>query len=146
MEIYLSGAQADLDGLYNSSELGDAVYRSLFSWAIGQTSDETQSFRKDGGHCGWWGDYLASDKTDEYGSRLWMFLRSKITDTTVQEIEQVAREALQWLITDKVASSVDVLVERDSTDTQRVNLAITIYKGNSSILNLQFKDLWNGVL
>lgn len=141
MEIFLNGEITDLDGLYNQSELADAAYRSLFSWARAKTGDELLNNEK----YGWWADDLSSDN-DRYGSRLWLFLRSKITDDTIQELHDVCIEALDWMIKDKLATSVEVEVTRNDKDHNRLDVLINITQTDLNKLSLQFKDLWNGIL
>lgn len=60
---------------------------------------------------GWWGDSVPVVDGDRRGSRLWLLNRSKETPDVLSRAEEYAREALQWLLTDKVASEIEVSAE-----------------------------------
>lgn len=139
MDMYLNDKPVTLDGLFNESELGDAVYRSLFSWARAQVDDEVD------GHdlYGWWGDCLADTSGDRFGSRLWRFMRVKMSDVVPGQIKQMAEEALDWLINDGIADAVDVTATR--IDKERCDLEIVVKRSQGQTLNLRFEDLWNGI-
>ena len=139
MDLFVNGKAVKLDGLYNESELGDAIYRSLFSWARAQVDDEV-----DGNQLfGWWGDCLAETSQDRYGSRLWRFQRAKMSDVVPGQIKQMADEALKWLITDGIADAVDTEVTR--INKERCDLSIVVHHSQGQTLNLKFEDLWNGI-
>ena len=57
---------------------------------------------------GWWGDAYAAITGDVQGSRLWLLARAKMTAKTPADAAGYAKEALQWLLDDGVARSVDV--------------------------------------
>lgn len=63
---------------------------------------------------GWWGDMFPDVDQDQIGSRLWTLERAKRTTETLRLYEDYSREALQWLIEDGVADSVEVSAEYDS--------------------------------
>ena len=139
MDMYLNDKPVTLDGLFDESELGDAVYRSLFSWARAQVDDEVD------GHdlYGWWGDCLADTSGDRFGSRLWRFMRVKMNDVVPGQIKQMAEESLDWLIDDGIADAVDVTATR--IDKERCDLEIVVKRSQGQTLNLRFEDLWNGI-
>lgn len=60
---------------------------------------------------GWWGDGLSASPGDRIGSRLWLLRRETLSARTIQRAIQYAREALEWLIEDGVASAVEVTAE-----------------------------------
>lgn len=60
---------------------------------------------------GWWGDVDAREEGDSTGSLLWLLHREKQTRQTLTRAEQYAREALQWMLSDRVASHVEVSAE-----------------------------------
>lgn len=63
---------------------------------------------------GWWGDrYLRADG-QQLGSRLWQLRRAKTTRVNVTRAAAWAREALRWLIDDRVAVTVEVTFERSA--------------------------------
>lgn len=81
---------------------------------------------------GWWGD-------ETIGSKLWLRLRSKKSDTLLALVKNDIETALAWLITDGVATSVDV-----TTAWQGNMLAarIVIHRGDGTSLRLNFAWAW----
>ncbi|MDM7928654.1 phage GP46 family protein [Blastomonas fulva] len=73
---------------------------------------------------GWWGDdFPASQgRRGETGSLLWLLARSKITQGTINRAREYTIAALQWLLTDGIASRLDVQVEAQ----ERQRLAIRV--------------------
>jgi phage gp46-like protein len=61
---------------------------------------------------GWWAQTYFNDSAPQYGSRLWTLQGRGITADLLQQVEEVAREALQPLIDERVVSSFDVVVEQ----------------------------------
>ena len=57
---------------------------------------------------GWWGDALAEQEGDQWGSARWVNNRAINTDFYLRREEDADRSALQWLIDDGVCQSVDV--------------------------------------
>lgn len=49
----------------------------------------------------------------------------KVTTNNVNLIQQRVESALQWLLNTKRAKSIDVIVERDTTDPNRINWKVT---------------------
>ncbi len=76
---------------------------------------------------GYWGDVTL-------GSRIWLAFREPLTQQNMVGMQQSAEAALAWMIADKVASSVDVTVERISRSA--VKLAVVVYEGDGV--------LWSG--
>ena len=71
---------------------------------------------------GWWGDTFPEIEDDELGSLLWLLKREKQTQATLERAQVYARQALQWLVDDRIARRVDVLAEYP----QRGLLALTV--------------------
>src|SRR5262245_45831699 len=67
--------------------------------------DEETSLR------GCWTDVF-EEEGDKIGSKLWLLERQKITTEVLRKFRQYCEEALQWLINDKIAQSVEVAVEK----------------------------------
>ena len=121
---------------YIGNPLVRAVLISLFSWRRANADDDVQ----DGDRQGWWADTYNTDG-DLTGSRLWELLRQKVTTQTLRQAEEFGREALQWLIDDGVAQSVDVLVEAGDP-SGRVDMQVTVTKPDRSAVNIRFQDVW----
>lgn len=78
---------------------------------------------------GWWGDTHPDVPEDRIGSRLWLLARAKTTDATLELAKRYILEALQWLIDDGVASSVEAepfYLEDVSQTGPRKTLCVTI--------------------
>lgn len=128
-------AEYDLE---NEDGLASAVIMSIFTWRRANDSDETDGDKK-----GWWGDSFAETENDKIGSRLWLLLRSKITQTTLLKIKEVVSESLQWLIDDGVASNVVVNVIRNTEHSIfTIQMDVQIIRPNGTAENLKFNDLW----
>lgn len=57
---------------------------------------------------GYWGDLFPDVERDRIGSRLWLLERSKETEEVRVTARQYCLEALQWMIEDGIAASIDV--------------------------------------
>ena len=89
---------------------------------------------------GWWGDLFPFVQGDKIGSKLWtLFREGKVNNSTAAQVETLALDALQWLIDDGVASSVEVLAS--TTEDKKINIAVKITKqtGESS----RFDIIWD---
>ncbi len=91
--------------------LRTAILISLFTDA--RAPDDAELPEDSADRRGWWGDDFPSavQGRDDIGSLLWLLARSKITRATVNRAREYARAALAWLITDGIASRLDVQVE-----------------------------------
>ena len=120
-----------------TEDLPRAVLISLFSWRRAKPDDQLPNGLK----FGWWGDTYPDIANDQIGSRLWLLSRAKLTNQTISDCQDYAKEALQWLIDDNVAIGIDVTAERQGTD--RLALGITITRGDRTSTNIRFYNLWN---
>ncbi len=90
---------------------------------------------------GWWGDLFPTVQGDKIGSKIWLLeRRGKVNNATLAEIESFATDALQWLLEDGVASSVEVIASLG--DNNDINLSIKITKNDSS--QNRFLFIWDG--
>ena len=135
-DIFLAGA--DLGG---DDDLTTAVIISLFTWRRARPDDVLPDFIGD--RKGWFGDKLADVDCDQIGSRLWLLAREKITTETIARAREYCVEALQWLVVDKVASRVDVEIERNGMD--RIDIVVTVYRLDGTARDLRFADAWEGL-
>lgn len=88
---------------------------------------------------GWWGDIGDSDGV-QLGSHLWLLWREKITSQTIADAISYCKAALQWMIDDKLAKTVDVTAERNGLDRVYIGIDITKPSGEK----LQYAYLWDG--
>lgn len=136
MILQLSTDVATLSS-FSDNPLARAVVISLFSWRRADDDDEV-----DGDRMGWWGDTYADQDGDLTGSRLWLLLRSKVTDEAVQQAREYAEEALQWMLDDGVASRVIVEAERFAGGRDRIDMKVTVIKPDGSGVSIRFQDVW----
>lgn len=134
MKLFLNGSliQADMQ-----DSLTRAVIISLFSW---RRADDSDDYDHELGKQGWWGDSL---NKDEIGSKLWQLLRSKITSETLLRAQEMADDALQWLVEDGICTDVSVSVELDSNDPNRINLSVILEQEHGKT-SYEIKDILNG--
>lgn len=89
---------------------------------------------------GWWGNQFDSDfPLFEVGSKLWLLNQARLTQDTLNNAVDFARNALQWLVLKNHAKDVKV---SGSLASEGITLAITIDRGNS-IVETKYYDLWN---
>ena len=136
MQLFLNGAQVSAD---MTDSLSRAVVISLFTWQRASQSDEVDNDQR----MGWWGDTFAKNKGDKIGSKLWLLLRQKITEETLNRAQEYAYDALKWLIDDGICSDITVSVERDEDDPNRINLDVQLTTSTSN-LTYKIKDVLNG--
>ncbi len=136
MQLFLNGAQVSAD---MTDSLSRAVVISLFTWQRASQSDEVDNDQR----MGWWGDTFAENKGDKIGSKLWLLLRQKVTDETINRAQEYAYESLKWLIDDGICSDITVNVERDTDDPNRINLDVQLTTSTSN-LTYKIKDVLNG--
>lgn len=89
---------------------------------------------------GWWADEFAAVPGDRMGSRLWLLARAKRTAETLRRAEEYAREALQWMLDDSVAASLDVTVEFVGDS---MVISIVVHRPGRDPLSLKFAHVWN---
>lgn len=95
---------------------------------------------------GWWGDQIAEVPQDLIGSKLWLLDRAAANPETRNRAEAYAKEALQWLLDDGVAASLNVaatLVDRNA----RIDIAVEIVRPmEKNIFYYRFQLVWDGQL
>lgn len=95
-------------GITDDASLTTCVLLSLFSHRRARSDDVLP----DGlDRRGWVGDVLAEKDGDLFGSRLWLLSREKQTEETRRRAIEYAREALAWMIVDKLADGIDISAE-----------------------------------
>lgn len=91
-------------------------------------------------HRGWWADEFAEASGDMIGSRLWVYERSKLTTQTAAAIQVRAKQALQWMLDDGVASEIAVTT---SLIDKAIKIEVQIRKPKQNSTNL-FSIFWDG--
>lgn len=91
----------------------------------------------------WWADQYLDQPI---GSELHKLETAKVTPDTLTDAERYAIEALQPLIDDGVAKTIDVSAEYTGTHGDVLGLAITITRPDGTDANYRFNDLWEAQL
>lgn len=125
-DIALSGGD-----LLADNGLATAVIISLCSDARAEFSDELPAGVTE--RRGWWG----GDK--DFGSKLWLLTREKTTARTAARAREYVQKALQWLIDDGIAQSVEVTAEILNPYTLAVSASIS--RGS----NKKYDYLWRSM-
>lgn len=90
---------------------------------------------------GWWADQFAAVPGDRMGSRLWLLDRAARRADIVPRALAYAKEALAWMLDDKVAASIDVTAE---TSTLGLLFAITIHRPQGDPVSFRYAHVWRG--
>ena len=114
-------------------DVEDEVLQAII---ISLYSDLRYAFKKGeppipGDRRGWWGDNTSSIAGDKIGSGLWNFESAPITDSIIDRIRKTVKDSLSWMLSDLVASRVDVSAERDGTES--IKIGVIIHKNNESL-------------
>lgn len=125
--------------LQTDAGLEAAVMLSLNTDRRAEAGDELPDGQTD--RRGWWADGLGEPADDRWGSRLWLLDRSKRTPDVLTRAETYAREALQWLIDDLVATAVDVTAEFIGTGSAWA-LAVTIHRPQKDPASYRYDRAW----
>jgi phage gp46-like protein len=86
---------------------------------------------------GWWGD-LTEEQERPWGSRLWLLKREKATDEVRARAEEYAKEALEWLISDRIIKSVEVSARFEDRDRLRIGVKMTLPRGEQSQFSFSY--------
>ena len=125
------------DDLATDPGLETAVIISLFTDRRAGEHDELPATESD--RRGWWGnDY--EEAGYEVGSKLWLLRREKQMASVVLRAEEYAREALRWMLRDRVARGVKVTgsIPRQGW----LHLQIDIARPDGRNLNLKYAYNW----
>ena len=134
MLCYINGKQSTLSDMHEDP-LARSVLISLFSWRRAAKDDVLPGKTR----FGWWGDTFAGK--DQIGSRLWLLAREKMTNDVISRAQEYAKEALDWMIADGVASEVIVHAERPR-DSSSLNIMVTIVRPDRAETSVRFVDVW----
>ena len=119
--------------------LRTAVIISLFTDARARDDDALPEVGGD--KRGWWGDFDL-DGGDQTGSRLWLLHRAKLLPSTALKARDMCREALDWLLRDGVAASVEVETQIVAPNALVISVAIARPSGPG---RQRFDFVWNAM-
>lgn len=88
---------------------------------------------------GWWAD--AYNTPDQIGSKLWQIFNRIRNQSTLNDAQDFAQKALQWLIDDGVASAVSVTPS--FYGSAGIGLVATITQPSGTVT--QFSYVWSGI-
>jgi phage gp46-like protein len=83
--------------------------------------------------------WIGNSADFENGSKLWLLSQSRLTRDTLNRIQDEAQKALQWLVDDGFAVSIDQPVAALSNG--RVTLEVTIRRSRDKV-DRKFFTLW----
>lgn len=119
--------------------LRTAVLLSLFTDRQAEPGDVLPDGSAD--RRGWWADELLSQPGDKFGSRLWLLDRSKRTPDVLERAKEYAREALRWLVEDRIATAVDVVPEFVDRGPGWA-LTVSITRQNGQPVSFRVASVW----
>jgi phage gp46-like protein len=119
--------------------LQTAVVISLFTDRRAEPDDELPSGDD---RRGWWGDTFAEIEGDKIGSRLWLLSREKQLASVLNRAREYSLEALQWLIDDGVASSINI--EAEIVRPGMLGLSVEIKRPVKPPVQYRFETFWKG--
>jgi phage gp46-like protein len=139
--------------LDETQELATAITVALGTDRVANVDDDLPGLAPDDDRRGWWGDLDAAELWNGWpiGSRLWLLERGKITDpaarvgATVARAQTYIREALQPFIDQRIATAIDVTVERNVDNYSRIDALVTVYRGPKPTIALRFQSLWDEI-
>ncbi len=95
----------------------------------------------DGDRGGWWADQFASVEGDKIGSRNWLLDRSNLRESVLRQAEEFDREALAWVLEDRVAARVDVAI---TAAAGMLSHAIAVPRPTGDPATYRFAHAWDG--
>lgn len=130
--------------LQEDGGLDTAVILSLFTDRRAETDDVIPGGSAD--KRGTWMDAFSGTEGDKMGSRLWLLQREKLLPEVVVKVREYCLEALDWMISDGVAKSVDVnaWIERHHP-VGVIAAQIDIARPDGAITRYKFDQLWSAV-
>lgn len=108
--------------------LTDAVLISLLTWRRAVDSDPVPDGAS---RQGWWAD-------PTLGSRLWTLRHRGLNAETARAAQGFAADALAWLVTDGLATAVDVDAE---VQAGALAMSVEVTRPDQSTLAIRFTDL-----
>src|SRR5262245_52468064 len=89
---------------------------------------------------GWWGDSFPEVPNDLIGSRLWLLSREKELQSVVARAQEYAREALQWMLDDRVSDRIEVTAEIVRAGV--LGLLIVIHRPRKATAEFRYDYNW----
>lgn len=112
-----------------------SVLISLFSNARADNDDtlpQTTELRN-----GYWGSELVEFN---FGSKLWLLGRAKIDTTTLRLVEQYCKDALDWMVQDGIAQSIEAIAVKENN--REIRFLVRINRKNVDNVFFKFYANW----
>lgn len=90
---------------------------------------------------GYWGDLAQASASDQTGSLLWLLAREKQRPQTLSRAQQYGRDALNWMIDDRVATRIEVAATFASRGV--MHLVIDIYRPSGTAVRYRYNYEWS---
>lgn len=118
-----------------AAALERGVQISLFTWRRAGADDRLDDEER----YGWWGDSFPSETDDQIGSRLYLLRRRSLTDETVRDAIDYARESVQWMLDDGQVIDVAVTAVRS---VNRLDMRLVLTTPDGEQVTVQLDNLW----
>lgn len=125
--------------LSTANELNNAVMISLFTDRRAKDDDVLPRGQTD--KRGWWADALDGQ---EIGSRLWLLYDERRLKKTLLRAEEYAKEALNWLVTDKVAKSFNITASMDGR-CETLFLSVDLCRPSGQTEQFKYQYVWDSL-
>lgn len=89
---------------------------------------------------GYWGDISNATPSDQTGSLLWLLAREKQLPQILGRAQQYCREALAWMVEDRVATRVEVTAEFVAQGWMLI--LVDIFRPTGSPVRYRFNYEW----
>ncbi len=113
--------------LQSDSGLRTAIILSLFTDQLVGSDEEIPDGTDN--RRGWWADSFTEVAGDLIGSRLWLLNREKQIDQVLEKGRDYAQASLQWMLTDGVASQIEV--ETEWVKKEVMGILVRVHKANA---------------
>ncbi len=113
--------------LQSDSGLRTAIILSLFTDQLVGSDEEIPDGTDN--RRGWWADSFTEVTGDLIGSRLWLLNREKQIDQVLEKGRDYAQASLQWMLTDGVASQIEV--ETEWVKKGVLGILVRVHKANA---------------
>lgn len=118
-----------------AAALERGVQISLFTWRRAGADDRLDDEER----YGWWGDSFPSETDDQIGSRLYLLRRRSLTDETVRDAIDYARESVQWMLDDGQVIDVAITAARG---VNRLDMRLVLTTPDGEQVTVQLDNLW----
>jgi phage gp46-like protein len=125
--------------LASGRDLETAATISLFTDRLAHVDDRLPDPTEDDRR-GWWADW--DHEGGPIGSRLWLLSREKETEDVRLRAEEYCREALQWMLDDDVADSIEVSAAWAPGAPGRLDVDVAIARDRAVLLRRHFSWAW----